>query len=76
MVLAITLMWLAAMPEAGSAAPPGEAVALIWGGGEDAAAAKASLERWELEKKLLGDVLVFAPGFPFSVIQQQSLHLR
>lgn len=64
-VLAITLMWLAATPEVGSAAaPPGEAVALIWGGGKDTAAAKASLERWESEKKLLGNVLVFAPGFP------------
>jgi hypothetical protein len=65
MILAITLMWLAATPGAGSAAaPPGETVALIWGGGKDAAATKASLERWESEKKLLGDVLVFAPGFP------------
>lgn len=67
MVLAISLLLLAAAPDAGSAATPespGGVVAIIWGGGKDAVAANESLARWEAEKRLLGDLVTFAPGYP------------
>jgi hypothetical protein len=57
MVLAVSLLLLAAAPDAG-------AVAVIWGGGKDATAAHESLARWEAEKRLLGELVTFAPGFP------------
>lgn len=67
MVFAISLLLLAATPGAGSPPvpeSPGGVVAVVWGGGKDAAAAHESLARWEAEKRLLGDVITFAPGFP------------
>ncbi|MFY1829833.1 hypothetical protein ACN47A_28215 [Myxococcus fulvus] len=45
----------------------GESVAVIWGGGKDAEAAKASVAKWESERELLAKSLVLAEGFPKTV---------
>ncbi|WNG58742.1 hypothetical protein F0U59_31415 [Archangium gephyra] len=42
----------------------GELVAIVWGGGKDTTAAYESLAQWDAEKRLLGDLVRFAPGFP------------
>jgi hypothetical protein len=65
MLLTISLLLLASTPEAATPPPATqEVIALIWGGGKDAASAEDSLRRWEEEKKLLGDALTLAEGFP------------
>ncbi|QQR45022.1 hypothetical protein JKA73_02425 [Myxococcus xanthus] len=68
MVFAISLLLLASTPAPASTPHPepstGEHVAVIWGGGRDAEAAKASLAKWEEERALLADALVLAAGFP------------
>jgi hypothetical protein len=68
MVLTLSLLLLAAAaPDAGSAAAPlpeNSPVAIIWGGGKDNVAAQESLAKWEAEKRLLGDLVTFAEGFP------------
>jgi hypothetical protein len=67
MLLALSLLLLAAAPDAGSPAVTPSAdgpVAIIWGGGKDNAAAQESLARWEAEKRLLGDLVTFEGGFP------------
>jgi|GEM_PF-2265375 len=53
--------------DAGSPPVPkssGGLVAIVWGGGKDTTAAHESLAQWEAEKRLLGDLVTFAPGFP------------
>ncbi|MBZ4409517.1 hypothetical protein K8640_14935 [Myxococcus sp. XM-1-1-1] len=45
----------------------GEYVAVIWGGGKDAEAAKASVAKWESERELVAKALVLAEGFPKTV---------
>jgi hypothetical protein len=67
MVLALSLLLLAAAPDAGSPAvtPTKDGpVAIIWGGGKDNVAAQEALARWEAEKRLLGDLVTFEGGFP------------
>lgn len=73
MVLLIPLLFLASAPDAG-ATPPATSeptagrVAIIWGGGKDAAAANEWRERWEVERKKLGPgTLALAPGYPKGV---------
>lgn len=71
MVFAISLLLLASTPAPTATPPPepptGEHVAVIWGGGKDAEAAKASLAKWEEERALLTEALVLAEGFPKTV---------
>jgi hypothetical protein len=64
------LLVLATAPAAETpAAPPaGEAVALVWGGGKDAAAAQEWLRRWDDEQKQIDTSITLAEGFPKIVL--------
>lgn len=67
MVLALSLLLLAAVPDGGSPPPPQSSfgfVAIVWGGGKDTPAAYESLAKWDADKRLLGDRVTFAEGFP------------
>lgn len=65
MILTLSLLLLASVPDTGTPPPSTpEVIAIIWGGGKDAASAQEALHRWEEEKKLLGGALTFPDGFP------------
>ena len=62
----VPLLVLATTPAEGTTAAPSshEAVALVWGGGKDAAAAQEWRRRWDEEQKSVEASITLAEGFP------------
>jgi hypothetical protein len=61
----LPLLVLSTAPTAEKPAPPaGEVVALVWGGGKDAATAQEWRRRWDDEQKQIDASVSLAEGFP------------